>query len=128
MRGTCERSTSGVRQKSSSRLLGAATTPRAWELRDHAKLYAKEVLDSLAGLDNAAAWNLRQELREKWPNTAVSSVGARVQSERAWKFRWDMLRANPDNLLLLKHLMKASLRSLEEDWDDDDEEGEADFT
>ncbi len=108
--------------------LGRSNDARAWELRDYAKKYAKEVLDSLSGLDNAAAWNLRTELKEKWPNTAVSSVGARVQSERAWNFRWDMVRENPENLLLLKHVMKATLRTLDDDVDDWDDEDETDFT
>ncbi len=107
--------------------IGRSSDPRAWTLREAAKLYAKEVLDSLSGIDSAAAWKLRQELREKWPNTCVSSIGARVQSERAWNFRWEMVRANPENLLLLKHIMKADLRTLEldDDWDDEDE---SDFT
>ncbi len=108
--------------------LGRSNDARAWDLRDYAKRYAKEVLDSLSGLDNAAAWKLRTELKEKWPNTAVSSVGARVQSERAWNFRWDLLRENPENLLLLKHVMKATLRTLDDDVDDWDDEDETDFT
>lgn len=108
--------------------IGRSNDDRAWELREHAKYYAKEVLDSLSGLDNAAAWRLRTELQDKWPNTAVSSIGARVQSERAWKFRWEMLRENPENLLLLKHIMKATLRTLEEEDEDDWDEEETDFT
>jgi dTMP kinase len=110
--------------------LGRSDDPRAWELRDRAKLYAKEVLDSLSGLDSGPAWALRLALRDKWPNTAVSSLGAGAQSERAWKFRWEMLRDNPDNLLLLKHVVKATLRTLEEDFEDeeDDDDDEGDFT
>ena len=107
--------------------LGRSNDPRAWEIRESAKLYAKEVLDSLSGLDNAPAWRLRFDLKEKWPNTCVSSVGAGVQSERAWKFRWDMLDANRDNLLLLKHVLKGALRSLDP-VDDEDEEEDEDFT
>lgn len=105
--------------------LGRSSDPRAWELRDAAKMFAKEVLDSLSSLDSGPAWNLRHELKDKWPNTAVSSLGAGDQSERAWKFRWDMMRSHPDNLLLMKHLVKAALRSLEEEpfEDEDDEDG-----
>lgn len=109
--------------------IGTSNDPRAWELREAAKTYAKEVLDSLSGLDNAAAWRLRTELKDKWPNTAVSSIGASVQSERAWKFRWEMLSENPDNLLLLKHIVKAALRALSStDFDEGDDEEESDFT
>ncbi|HVR73573.1 MAG TPA: dTMP kinase [Planctomycetota bacterium] len=109
--------------------LGRSDEPRAWRLRNMAKHFAKEVLDSLSGIDNAQAWALRMELREKWPNTVVSSLGAGAQSERAWKLRWDMLRAYPENLLLLKHMLKATLRTidLEDEYlDDDDDDG--DFT
>lgn len=105
--------------------IGRSNHPYAWQLRDAAKRFAKEVLDSLSGLDSGDAWRLRVELKEKWPNTAVSSLGAGNQSERAWKFRWDMLEANPDNLLLTKHLVKASMRAAD-DSDFDDEED--DFT
>jgi dTMP kinase len=107
--------------------VGRSEDPRAWKLRNAAKLFAKEVLDSLSGIDSGPAWSLRMELRNKWPNTVVSSLGAGAQSERAWKFRWEMLRDNPQNLLLMKHVVKAVLRTsdLEDDFfDDDDDEGE----
>lgn len=106
--------------------IGRSDDPRAWRLRDAAKFNAKEVLDSLSGLDNANAWALRLELKMKWPNTAVSSLGAGAQSERAWRFRWEMMQQNPGNLLLIKHLVKATLRTLEldEDFDDDDDDGD----
>src|SRR5207249_2511821 len=67
--------------------LGRSEDPLAWELRDHAMNLAKEVLDSISGLDSGRAWSLRLALRDKWPNTTVSSLGAGNQSERAWKFR-----------------------------------------
>ena len=86
--------------------------PRAWEIREASKPYAKEVLDSLSGLDSGAAWRLRLELKDKWPNTAISSIGAAAQSERDWTFRWDMLREYPGNHLLAKHLVKAHRKSL----------------
>jgi dTMP kinase len=109
--------------------LGRSDDPRAWKVREEAKQYAKEVLDSLGGLDNARAWALRQELRWKWPNTAVSSLGAGTQSERAWKFRWEMLAENPANLLLIKHIVKATLRAADTDEDFlDEEDDDADLT
>ena len=103
--------------------IGRSSDPRAWQLREAAKRFAKEVLDSLSGLDSGDAWRLRVDLKEKWPNTAVSSLGAGNQSERAWKFRWDMLAENPDNLLLVKHLVKAGMRSdATADLDDEDDD------
>jgi dTMP kinase len=106
---------------------GRSEDPQAYELRNAAKFYAKEVLDSLSGLDSGPAWALRADLRAKWPNTVVSSLGAGAQSERAWNFRWEMLRDNPDNFLLIKHIVKATLRTLGENEDflgDDDDEGD----
>ncbi len=109
--------------------LGRSDDPRAWKLREIAKNFAKEVLDSLSGLDSALAWALRVDLKTKWPNTVVSSLGAGMQSERAWKFRWEMLRSNPENLLLIKHLVKAVLRMTDlEDEIYDDEDDDVDFT
>lgn len=108
--------------------IGRSEDPRAWTLRDAAKSRVKEVLDSLSGIDSGPAWALRTELRLKWPNTAVSSLGAGAQSERAWKFRWDMLRENPGNLLLLKHVIRAVLRTLEDESDFLDDDDEGDFT
>ena len=92
--------------------IGSSNDPRAWEIRNDSKPYAKEVLDSLSGLDSGDAWRLRMELKDKWPNTAISSLGAGSQSERDWKFRWDMLREHPGNHLLVKHLVKAQLKSV----------------
>jgi dTMP kinase len=109
--------------------LGRSDDLRAWKLREDAKQFAKEVLDSLGGLDSARAWALRQDLRAKWPNTAVSSLSAGAQSERAWRFRWEMLGENPSNLLLLKHVVKATLRAVEGDDDFlDEEDDDADLT
>lgn len=108
---------------------GRSDDPRAWDLRRMAMKYAKEVLDSISGLDTAPAWELRTELQEKWPNTCVSSLGAGNQSERAWIFRWEQLEKHPENLLLIKHLAKAALRSeLDEEFDDDDDDDDSDFT
>ncbi len=92
--------------------IGCSNDPRAWDVRNASKLYAKEVLDSLSGLDSGDAWRLRMELKDKWPNTAVSSIGAGAQSERDWKFRWEILEGHPGNHLLAKHLVKAQLKSL----------------
>lgn len=105
--------------------IGRSSDPRAWTLRESAKRFAKEVLDSLSGLDSGDAWRLRLELKDKWPNTAVSSLGAGSQSPRAWKFRWEMLEANADNLLLMKHLVKAALREQMEAFDEEEDD---DFT
>jgi dTMP kinase len=106
--------------------IGTSDDPRAWQLRRTATWFAKEVLDSLSGMDSGPAWALRLELRGKWPNTVVSSLGAGAQYERAWNFRWEMLRDFPDNILLAKHVVKANFRALDVDdciLDEDDDGG-----
>lgn len=111
--------------------LGRIDDPRAWDLRHKAMNHAKEVLDSISGVENALAWKLRTELKDKWPNTSVSSLGAGNQSERAWNFRWTQLAAYPENLLLLKHIAKAGVRyqeMLADDYMEADGEEDADFT
>jgi hypothetical protein len=97
--------------------------PRSWELRDRVKFLAKEVLDSVSGLDSGRAWALRVALRDKWPNTTVSSLGAQNQAERAWNFRWEQLGRNPDNILLLKHVVKATLRASQMGSEEEEEDG-----
>jgi len=112
--------------KSVIRSIGRKDDPRAWELRERAKTYCKEVLDSVGGMDSERAWALRYDLRDRWPNTAVSSLGAGNQSERAWKFRWEQLERHPENLLLVKHIVKALLRKEIDERADEEDEGEAD--
>ncbi len=101
------------------RTIGRRVEERAWEIRERVKTYCKEVLDSISGLDTEPAWRLRYELRDRWPNTAVSSLGAGNQSERAWRFRWEQLERHGENLLLVKHIVKAVARA-EEDEDEED--------
>jgi len=101
--------------------IGCSEDPRAWTLREEAKFNAKEVLDSLSGLDSSQSWQLRRDLQDKWPNTCVSSLGAGAQSERAWNFRWEMMARHPGNLLLMKHLFKAALRAVADGADFEDE-------
>ncbi|MBN1419403.1 MAG: dTMP kinase [Planctomycetes bacterium] len=112
--------------KSVIRSIGRKDDPRAWELRERAKTYCKEVLDSVGGLDSERAWALRHELCDRWPNTAVSSLGAGNQSERAWKFRWQQMDRHPENLLLVKHIVKALLRKEREEREDEADEGDED--
>ena len=101
------------------RTIGRRDTDPAWEIREKVKTYAKEVLDSVSGLDTERAWKLRLDLRDRWPNTAVSSLGAGNQSERAWRFRWEQLEKYGENLLLVKHLVKALLRAEDDDEEED---------
>ena len=79
----------------------------AWDIRGRIKDSVKEVLDSVSQMDSEQAWDLRHELAHRWPNTAVSSLGAGLDSPQAWEFRWDMVRRYPENLLLAKHVQKA---------------------
>ena len=107
--------------------IGRSEDARAWELREASKEYAKEVLDTISGLESSPAWKLRTELAEKWPNTCVSSLGAGNQSGRAWSLRWAQFDLNRDNLLLFKHVAKAALRA-KGDADVSEDEDDPDFT
>lgn len=62
--------------------LGELRTSRAWALRDVAAPTSKEALDRIAGVDEAAAWGLRERYAELWPSTVVKSLGSLHDSAR----------------------------------------------
>ena len=78
--------------------------PRAWALRRRIGGAVKEVLDSMNGLDGADAWALREELCDRWPSTAVKSLGPLYAGDRGRALADRALAARPDDISLLKHL------------------------
>jgi dTMP kinase len=78
--------------------------PRAWSLRRRIGGAVKEVLDSMAGLDSADAWAVREELCDRWPSTAVKSLGPLYAGARGRALADRALAARPDDISLLKHL------------------------
>lgn len=79
----------------------------AFALRDRVKHICKEVLDSVAGMDDPRAWALREELRDAWPSTTVKSLGALGLDGRGREMTIDILSRHGD-LSLLKHAAALS--------------------
>jgi dTMP kinase len=77
---------------------------RAWEMRRRVGATVKEALDSMAGMDSADAWALREELCERWPSTAVKSLGPLYAGKRGRALADRALSARPDDLSLIKHM------------------------
>ena len=78
--------------------------PRAWAMRRRIGGAVKEVLDSMPGLDGAEAWALRDELCDRWPSTAVKSLGPLYAGSRGRALADRALAGRPDDISLLKHL------------------------
>jgi dTMP kinase len=78
--------------------------PRAWQMRRRVGATVKEALDSMTGMDAAEAWALREELCERWPSTAVKSLGPLHAGKRGRALADRALAARPDDISLLKHL------------------------
>jgi dTMP kinase len=69
----------------------------------------KEALDSLFGLDDAQAWELRQAHRDRWPSTVVKSLGPLGATARGRALVDRQLAHHPHNLSLLKHAAAVAL-------------------
>ena len=78
--------------------------PRAWAMRRRVGAAVKEALDSMGGMDGAEAWALREELCDRWPSTAVKSLGPLYTGARGRALADRALAARPDDVSLLKHL------------------------
>jgi dTMP kinase len=62
--------------------LAELRTSRAWALRGAAAPTSKEALDGIAGVDEPAAWALRERYADLWPSTVVKSLGSLHDSAR----------------------------------------------
>jgi dTMP kinase len=91
------------------RTLRRASDARAWQMREAVAADCKEALDSMIGLDDAAAWALRDAYRDVWPSTVVKTLGALADDARGRELVARQLRAHPDNLSLLKHASAIAL-------------------
>lgn len=86
--------------------LSGLDDPAAWEMRRQRLSWAKEALDSIKGMDQPQAWELREAATGLWENTLVGSLEG-LDSERAWEMRWESFKRDPENLILIKHLVEA---------------------
>jgi dTMP kinase len=75
---------------------------RAWSLRAATAASCPEALESMVGLDHAVAWELREEHWERWPASAIESLGVLVSGSRGEALLRRALAAFPDDLALLK--------------------------
>ena len=82
---------------------------RAWELRHAVAAECKEALDGIQGLDAADAWMLREEHIGRWPSTAVKSLGPLADGARGRALVERALGEKRASLSLFKHLTAIAL-------------------
>jgi dTMP kinase len=85
------------------RSLTGLTTDEAFALRERGAPLTKEAIDSLDGLDDPRAWQLREAYAERWPATVLSSLKGLPMSARAEALITRILSAAPGRLPLLRN-------------------------
>lgn len=85
------------------RSLMGLTTEEAYALRDRGAPLTKEAIDSLDGLDDSRAWQLREAYAERWPATVLSSLKGLPLTERAEALLTRVLSTGPGRLPLLRN-------------------------
>jgi dTMP kinase len=85
------------------RSLAGLTTDEAFALRERGAPLTKEAIDSLDGLDDPRAWQLREAYAERWPATVLSSLKGLPMTERAEALITRVLSAAPGRLPLLRN-------------------------
>jgi dTMP kinase len=83
--------------------------PRAWQMRETVAADCKEAVDSIAWLDDAEAWELRETYADIWPSTVVKTLGPLSDAARGCALIERQLRAYPGNVSLLKHAAAVAL-------------------
>jgi dTMP kinase len=69
----------------------------------------REAVDSLSGLDDPRAWQIREACLHVWPSTVVKSLGPLVGTPRGWELLLLALGAHADSISLLKHAALVAL-------------------
>ena len=83
--------------------------PRAWELRDLVAGRCEEMLDTIIGLDLPEAWVLRDAALERWPASALKSLGPLAASDRGRALIDEALRCHPEDVTVWRQaLMRAA--------------------
>ncbi len=77
----------------------------AWKIREDRVEWTRKVLDNIVGMDSERAYQLREKARGYWDNTLVGSLFG-ISSEQAEKMRLELFKENPENLVLIKHLVE----------------------
>jgi dTMP kinase len=95
------------------RSLVGLTTEESFVLREHGAPQTKEAIDSLDGLDDPRAWQLREAYAERWPATVLSSLKGLPLSARAEALITRILSAAPSRLPLLRNAYSVIATSQE---------------
>jgi dTMP kinase len=85
------------------RSLAGLLTDEAFALRERCAPGTKEAIDSIDGLDDPRAWQLRETYAEYWPSTVLSSLKGLPLTERAEALICRVLSAAPGRLPLLRN-------------------------
>lgn len=91
-------------QKSIAKSLDGLDVPAAWEMRERLAPVCKEAVDSMFGRDGEIAWRIREACAGIWPSTVAKSLGPLAIQTRGAALLERLLRANPGNISLWKHV------------------------
>jgi hypothetical protein len=69
----------------------------------------KEAIDSVSAMDDAEAWQLREQYRDLWPSTVVKSLGPLADGSKGQALLLRQLERHPGNLSLLQHAAAIAL-------------------
>jgi dTMP kinase len=83
---------------------------RAFSMREEMAPLVKEAIDSMNELDGDRAWQLRDRCADIWPSTVVKSLGPLADTARGRALTQRQLGLYPDNISLLKHAAAIALR------------------
>jgi dTMP kinase len=83
--------------------------PAAWKMRQQVAIDCKEALDGLQGVDEAPAWQLRDDSSDIWPSTVVKTLAGLADGNRGQSLVERLLRSYPENVSLLKHVSSIAL-------------------
>ncbi len=95
------------------RSLTGLTTDESFVLREHGAPLTKEAIDSLDGLDDPRAWQLREAYAERWPATVLSSLKGLPLSSRAEALITRILSEAPGRVPLLRNAYSVIATSQE---------------
>ncbi len=93
------------------RSLTGVRSAYAYEMRERAAPLTKEALDSVDGLDDEAAWSLRERYASRWPATALSSLEHLADTERGRALIDAVLLACPGRIAVLRNAWAVLSRS-----------------
>ncbi|MDZ4694735.1 MAG: hypothetical protein SGI86_06260 [Deltaproteobacteria bacterium] len=96
--------------------LAGRADAKAYELREQLFATGREVIDSLRGLDDEAAWALRERAIDCWPSTVVHSLLGLETQPRAQAMVARCNTLNLGDIHLLKRIQQFEERPLWPAW------------